>query len=178
MATVQVNGSSSVVGTYYTGGSTKNKGGVAVYVSNSTTLDSKPLIGVNVGVYGSIVVNGVGTSPALNAGRFAYNNQRPIAPRVTSQLATVDNGVLLSGASVPVLTRSIAYTESFITNKTSTAFRQGFNLFTGRYINAVNTVADSFGSDNAARVNYSAPGTLVYNMPRRPAVVAYKAKTN
>jgi hypothetical protein len=177
MATVQVNGS-AVVGSYPTGGSTKNKGGVAVKVGSSSTLTNRPVKGVDVGVYGSVVVNNSKSDPALSGGVFAYNNQKPVAKRLTIALATVGNTTLLRGASVPSLQTDINKSESVVTNKTSTAFRNGnFNLFTGKY-SSVTSATDSFGNDNEARVSRANPGKLVYKLGKAPVAVAYKAKTN
>lgn len=176
MATVQINGS-SVVGDYYTGGSTKNKGGVAVKAGSSSTLTNRPVKAVNVGVYASVVVDGIDTDPALAGGVFAYNDQKPVAKRLTTALATVSNKVLKSGAAVPSLQTGINKLEGVITNKTSTAFRAGnFNLFTGKY-SSVTTATDSFGNDTEARVTRNAPGRLVYLIGKSPVRTGYKAKT-
>lgn len=177
MATVQVNGS-AVVGSYQTGGSTKNQGGVAVKAGVSSTLTDRPVKGVNIGVYGSVVINGSKTDPSLSGGVFAYNNQKPVSKRLTVSLATVSNSVLLSGAAVPSLQTDINRLESVVTNRTSTAFRNGnFNLFTGKYT-SVTSATDSFGNDNEARVTRSNPGKLVYRLGKAPVRVSYKAKTN
>ena len=172
MATVQVNGSSTTVS------STKNRGGVAVKAGSlSTTLTNRTVKGVNVGVYGSVVVDGTDTDKAVSAGVFAYSARKPVAKRVSDSLATVSNKVLLTGAAVPSLQTDINKLESIITNKTSTAFRDGdFNLYTGKY-SSVTTSTDSFGNDNEARVTRSAPGRLVYKLGKAPVRTGYKAKT-
>lgn len=178
MATVQVDGS-AVVGNYVTGGSTKNKGGVAVKAgSSSTTLTNRSVKGVNVGVHGSVVVDGTETDKALSGGVFAYGDRKPVAKRISDSLSTVSNKVLLSGAAVPSLQTDINKLEGVITNKTSTAFRSGnFNLFTGKY-SSVTTDTDAFGNDVEARVTRNAPGRLVYKLGKAPVRVGYKAKTN
>lgn len=176
MATVQINGS-SVVGNYYDGGSTKNKGGVAIKAGTSSTLTNRPVKAVDVGVYNSIVVDGIDTDPSLSGGVFAYNDNKPVAKRVTTALATVSNKVLRSGAAVPSLQTEINKLEAVITNRTATAFRAGnFNLFTGKYT-SVTTATDSFGNDTEARVTRSAPGRLVYLLGKAPVRTGYKAKT-
>lgn len=176
MATLQIDGS-SVVGNYYVGGSTKNKGGVAVKAGVSSTLSNRSVKGVNVGVYGSVVVDGTDTDKSVSAGVFAYNDQRPVGKRVSSTLATVANKTLLSGAAVPSLQTGINKLEAITTNRTSTAFRAGnLNLFTGKYT-SVTTATDSLGNDNAARVTRSSPGDLVYKLGKAPVAVSYKAKT-
>lgn len=173
MATVQINGSA------VTATSTKNIGGVAVKIgSGSTTLTNRSVKGVNVGVYGSVVVDGTDTDKALSSGVFAYGNRKPVAKRISDSLSTVSNKTLLSGAAVPSLQTDINKLESVITNKTATAFRSGnFNLFTGKY-SSVTTATDSFGNDVEARVTRSAPGRLVYKLGKTPVRVGYKAKTN
>lgn len=177
MATLQVDGS-GVVGNYYGGGSTKNMGGVAIKAgASSTTLTDRPVKGVDVGVYASVVVDGVDTDPSLAGGVFAYNDQKPVAKRITTSLATVSNKVLRSGAAVPSLQTEINKLEGIITNKTSTAFRAGnFNLYTGKY-SSITTATDSFGNDVEARVTRSAPGRLVYLLGKAPVRTGYKAKT-
>lgn len=177
MATVQVNGS-SVVGNYYNGGSTKNKGGVAVKAgASSTTLSNRPVKAINVGVYGSVVVDGTDTDKSVNAGVFAYSDRKPVAKRLSDSLATVSNKTLLSGAAVPSLQTEINRSEGVTTNRTSTAFRAGnLNLFTGKYT-SVTTASDSFGNDTEARVTRGAPGRLVYLLGKAPVRTGYKAKT-
>jgi hypothetical protein len=171
MATVQVNGSSVTVT------STKNRGGVAIKAGTSTTLTNRSVKAADVGVYGSVVVDGTDTNKALNAGVFSYSNSRPVAKRLSSSLATVSNKTLLSGAAVPGLQTDINRLESVITNKTSTAFRAGnFNLFTGKY-SSVTTATDSFGNDTEARVTRTAPGRLVYKLGKAPVRTGYKSKT-
>lgn len=172
MATVQVNGSST------TASSTKNSGGVAVKVGSlSTTLSNRSVKGVNVGVHGSVVVDGTDTDKAVSAGVFAYSARRPVAKRVSDSLSTVSNKVLLTGAAVPSLQTGINRLEGVITNRTSTAFRAGnFNLYTGKY-SSVTTASDSFGNDTEARVTRSAPGRLVYRIGKAPVRTGYKIKT-
>jgi len=176
MSIVQVDGS-SVVGGYYEGGSTKNSGGVAVNAGLSTTLVNEPVSSPDVGVFASVVVDGTDTDASLLAGVFAYSNQKPVAKRVTSSLATISNKVLRSGAAVPSLQTDINKLESIITNKFSTSFRAGnFNLYTGKY-SSVTTATDSFGNDTEARVTRSAPGRLAYLIGKSPVTVGYKSKT-
>ena len=172
MATVQVDGSA------ITSSSTKNSGGVAIKASDlSTTLTDRPVAGVNVGVFASVVVDGTDTDESVVGGVFAYSNQKPVAKRLSTSLATVNNKVLLSGAAVPSLQTDINKLESIITNRTSTAFRAGnFNLFTGKY-SSFTTATDSFGNDVEARVTRSAPGRLVYKLAKAPVRVGYKPKT-
>lgn len=177
MATAQVNGSAST-GTYNSG-TTKNNGGAAIKAGSSTKLTNRSVKGVDVGFVGSKVVNSTdaGNVKALSSGTFAYNNQRPVAERLTTALATVANNALLKGANVPGQIRSIHKIESVATNLTATAFRAGFNLYTGRYVNSVSSQTDSLGTDVAANPTRSAPGRLVYKNGKDQSTVNYKAKT-
>ena len=171
MATVQVNGSNVTVT------STKNRGGVAIKAGASTTLTNRSVKAVNVGVYGSVVVDGTDTDKSVSAGVFAYSARKPVAKRISDSLATVSNKTLLSGAAVPSLQTNINKLEGVVTNKTSTAFRAGnFNLFTGKY-SSVTTATDSFGNDTEARVTRTAPGRLVYKLGKAPVRTGYKSKT-
>lgn len=173
MATLQVNGSA------VTASSTKNRGGVAIKAgSMSTTLTNRPVKAVNVGVYGSVVIDGTETDKALTSGVFAHSSRKPVAKRISDSLATVSNKTLLSGAAVPSLQTDINRLESVVTNKTSTAFRSGnFNLFTGKY-SSVASATDSFGNDTEARVTRTSPGRLVYRLGKGAVTVGYKSKTN
>jgi hypothetical protein len=181
MAEIQQNGS-SVTGNYYNGTSTKNNSGSIISgganpVRNLTKKNPK---GYNVGVFASVVVQSdlVGNAKAVSAGTFSHNHVKPLSARVTTELAGVNNNALLRGADVPSLVRSIAKIESVTTNRTATAFRAGFNLFTGRYTGSVTTASDSFGSDVAASPTTSNPGRLAYMIGRKiPTLTSYKAKT-
>jgi hypothetical protein len=177
MATAQVSGSAST-GTY-NGGTTKNNGGAAIKAGSSTKLTNRSVKGVDVGFVGSKIVNStaVGNVKALSSGTFAFNNVRPVAKRLTTSLATVANNALLKGASVPGQRRSIHKIESVTTNLTATAFRAGFNLYTGSYVNTVTSQTDSLGNDVAANPTRSVPGRLVYKNGKDQSAVNYKAKT-
>jgi hypothetical protein len=177
MATAQVNGSAST-GTY-NGGTTKNNGGAAKKAGSSTKLTNRSVKGVDVGFVGSKVINStdVGNVKALSSGTFAFNNVRPIAERLTTSLATVANNALLRGATVPSQIRGIHKIESVATNLTATAFRAGFNLYTGRYVNSVSSQTDNLGNDVAANPTRSVPGRLVYKNGKDQSAVNYKAKT-
>ena len=180
MAEMQQN-SSAVTGTYYTGTSTKNNGGsiIAGGTNPSRNLIKKSPKGYNVGVFASVVVESdlVGNRKSVSAGTFAHNHVKPLSAKVTTELAGVNTSALLRADNK--VTRSINKIESVITNKTATAFRAGFNLFTGQYSGAVTTTTDSLGSDVAANPTSANPGRLAYMIGRRvPTLVSYKAKTN
>ena len=179
MAQIQQNGS-AVTGNYFEGTSTKNRGGSAITGgAASKTLNSRPVKGYNVGVFASTVVasNLLGNTKAVSAGTFAHSHVKPITARVTTEIAGVASTALLRTADT--VTRSIHKIESVITNQTATAFRNGFNLFTGQYTSLVSTVTDNLGSDVAANPTSAVPGRLTYQLGKGRAVVTgYKAKTN
>ena len=157
------------------GGSVIN-GGVGSTVLSSTLKSSR----VNFGVFGSTVINGVNTAASLTSGRFAKVN-KIVATRVSTTLAgTVTNNVLLGGASIPGLVRSIHKLETLRTQRFSTSFRAGaFNLYTGKYSPAPTVAVDSLATDAAATPTRSVPGLLVYKLGGVvPVSSNYKAKTN
>lgn len=128
MATAQVNGSST------TSTSTKNRGGAAKNAGSSTIVDNVSLGDQNVGVFGSTVLDNAYTDKALSAGSFKYDNQRPVAKRVTTSLATVSKSFLQSGASDPTIARSIHKRESYKVSKVGSAYRKGYwNPYDGKF---------------------------------------------
>lgn len=179
MATMQVNGS-SVTGNYHTGGSsTRNNKGVMK--SNSTT-DGAKLSSVKTttpvtGIFGSKVIDGSITDPALSSGIFANNNNRPVAKKTTTSLAGVSNTVLRSGALVPSQIRKVNKIETVRTRKEITAIRAGkYNLVTNTWESGYPVVAtDNLGSDKAASPTASVPGSLVYSMGKNTVVKNYSS---
>lgn len=161
-----------------------NKGGAVL--NGGTASEVRPVLGArpksvnaNVGVFGSTVVDGVNTEPALDGGDFAKLHAI-VARRVSRSLAGVDNTVLLSGAAVPGLVRGIHKLEVLRTQKYSTAFRAGqFNLYTGQYSPAPTVSTDTLATDNAANPTRSVPGQLVFKLGGPiPVTSNYKSKTN
>lgn len=149
----------------------KNRGGVGVNLGSVSNVLNNSTLGLKSAATGSIVVDGTDTDPALSAGVFAYNNQKPVAKRITTSLATVNKNTLVSGASVPSLIKSVHKLESIQTRRTSTAFRAGqFNIYTGTYSVAPTVATDTFhkainGSayvDSVANVSRDNPGKAVY----------------
>lgn len=178
MATIQQNGS-AVTGNYWSGSSTNNDNGTAKNIgSSSTVLENLSLGRLNVSAFASVVVDGVDTDPALSGGVFAYSNNRPTAPRLTSSLATVSNTTLLSGSSIPSTARSINTRVRYVSTGYATAFRAGyFNLYTGRWTTNPTAVNETPGTDNAAAVTRSVPGTLRYmTSAKNPVVSNYSPK--
>jgi hypothetical protein len=167
-------------GNYYQGTSTKNNNGtVMAGGSSSTQLSRLGVKRADVAVFASTVVESslLGNAKAISEGTFSHNHVKPLTARVTTELAGVPSTALSKTADI--VSRSIHKIESVVTNRTATAFRAGFNLFTGRYSSLVSTVTDSLGSDVAANPTMSVPGKVVYQIGKQRAVVdSYKPKTN
>ena len=157
-----------------------NDGGVALGIRYDSEVLTSLGLGLSSTKTGSLVVDGTDTDPALSGGVFAYNNTTPIAKRLTSSLAGVNNDVLLSGAGRPDLTQSIHKIESVITTRIATAIRDGYwNISTGSWSTSPTSATDSFGNDNAARVSRSSPGSLTYKGGNpNVTTVGYSSKTN
>jgi len=179
MATIQQN-LSDTTGNYFQGTSTKNNGGsIIAGGSNSSVVSKQNPKGSNVGVFGSVVVESavVGNTKAVSGGVFAHQHIKPIAARVTTELAGVASTAITDTGDT--VTRSINKLESVVTNKTATAFRAGnFNLYTGKYANgSVLSPTDSFGNDVAANPTTLVPGRLTYMLGKStPVVTSYKEK--
>jgi hypothetical protein len=173
MATQQVNGSA------VTATSTKNIGGAVINGGTTTILDSVDLGYSDVGVFGSSVADGTDTDKALSAGTFSYNNQSPIAKRVTETLSGVTNTVLQSGADQPGLIRSIHKLEVVRTRRLTTAIRAGYwNIYSGSFTTPPTVAVDTFATDEAATPTRSVPGELTYKTGApTPVNDNYKEKT-
>lgn len=125
MATIQ-QGGSAVTGNAWSGTSTVNNRGTALRIGSASTL----LDGRNPDRYqttiGSVVVDGNDTDEAISASTIAYNNQSPIAMRLTTTISGQSNTVLRSASNAPGQLRSINKRESYKVNKLSTAYRKGY----------------------------------------------------
>jgi hypothetical protein len=163
-----------------------NNNGVGFGVSNTSDVLGSLGLGLAATRTGSVVVDGADTDEAVSAGTFAYNNDRPVAKRVTDSLSGVSNNFLLSGAGRPDLIQSVHKIEGIRTRRVATAVRAGYwNIYSGTWsTNPTNandsfTGSDSTANDYAARVSRSFPGNLTYKLGN-PAVVtvAYAEKTN
>ena len=190
MATVQINGSSAVTAT-----STRNNHGTAINVGTSSLLSNQSLGREDSTVFGSTVVSNATNdyaNPVLDAGTFAFNNNRPVAMKVTSTLAgSIDNTFLRSGASDLGSRRSIHRQEKVRTTRTSTAIRAGsWNIYTGQWTSTPTTAVDAFYSisagetsatstDEAASPSRAVPGELTYKLGQKaPVSVDYPAKNS
>lgn len=159
--------------------SVRNNGGVAKKVGVSSVLNNVNVTNPSVGVFGSTVLDNSYSDKALNGGVFAYNNQRPVAKRLTTALATVDKPVLQSGALVPANLRMLHKRESYKVNKITTAIRAGYwNIYSGEWTTNPTSTTENPGVDNAASPTRTKPGELVYKTGARlPVRDDYKAKT-
>lgn len=161
MAAIQQNGS-AVTGTYWAGSSTSNNHGTAKNIgSQSSVLENRSLGSVDVGVFGSTVVDGADTDKAISGGTIAHNHVKPLAARVTTELGGVDTDVLKTTANNPEQLRSINKRESYKSSGYATAFRAGyFNLYTGTWTTNPTPTTENPGTDNAASPTRNVPGTL------------------
>ena len=141
-------------------------------------------------VFNSTPIDNSSADEALAAGTFAYNNNRPIAQRYTTLISGVSNTILLSGADVPSLVRSIARSETIRTRRTTTAIRAGyFNIYTGLFTTPPTAAVDNWWSisanttsatstDVAASPTRAVPGRLVYKTGKlNPVVDSYKSES-
>jgi hypothetical protein len=177
-------------------GSVNNRGAVAR--GGSVASGKLTNVGVsryNSTVFASTVLDNGFADKALSGGTFAYNDKNGVAMRTTSELAGVSNTSLLSGASVPGITRSIHKLEAVRTRKFTTAIRANkYNLYTGTFDSGYPVVADDTGTtgtagvlvdasnvykDKAATPTRAAPGQLTYRTGSKVPVTNndYKAKT-
>lgn len=132
-------------------------------------------------VVGSVIVDGNNLNKSVDAGKLAYNNQDPIAKKVTVELAGVPNKVLQSGAAQPQLVQSVNKLNVLRTRRFTTAIRENkYNRYTGRFDAGYPVVAvDSLAADSAANPTRTLPGQLVYKTGAKvPVTSDYKAKTN
>lgn len=164
-------------------GSGAGGNGGAVARGGSVTsglLDNVGVARYNTEVFASTVLDNDHANKVLNSGTFAYNDQSPVAKRLTTKLAGgVSNTTLLSGAAVPQNVRSIHKLETLRTQRITTAIRANkYNRYTGAWdagfpANAV----DSLNTDEAATPSRSVPGQLTYKTSAPLAVNDnYKAK--
>ena len=126
------------------------------------------------------MVDGDDTDEALSASVIAYNNQRPVAMRLTTEISGQSNTFLRSGANVPGQLRSINKRESFKVSRIATAIRAGYwNIYSGTWSTPPTSATESPGNDVAASPTRSAPGDLVFRTGQSLPVrnQDYKPKT-
>lgn len=195
MATTQTNGSA------VTSTSTKNNGGAVIANSNSQNIESRPFTQPSVGVFGSKTVNGVNTTKALELGAFNYSTSRPVAMKLTDNIAAIQNDFLLSSANDPSSLKSInhllietptgnplsgPFTDGTRSTLNLTAYRSNkLNIFTGKYETGYPAVSEDYflgvdnaSGDKAAKVTRLVPGSLVYKIAKTtPVEQNYPEKT-
>jgi hypothetical protein len=143
----------------------KQNGGAAAKINDTSLLVGVAVSYEDLGVFGSTVIDNDNTSKALNAGEFAFDNNHPVAKKLTSSLSTVSNDILVSGASVPGLRRSI-----------HSAQVCGEGCTDGTRDNEGNIVV--FANDVAANPSRSVPGKLTFKTGAKlPVTDAYSPKT-
>lgn len=178
MSSIQQNGSATT-GNYWSGSSTNNNHGTAKNAGTvSSVLENSTLGAVNVGVFGSTVIDGTDTDKAISGGTIAHNHVKPLTAKVTTELGGVSNTALKTTANVPSQLRSINKRESYKSSGYATAFRAGyFNLYTGKFSPAPTPVTETPGTDNAATPTRSVPGTMRFKTGAPVAVEQdYSAK--
>lgn len=148
---------------YQSGSSADNNGGtvVAYNVPTDVLNGLGPNSGANL-AYTSGPKDNDTSDKAYTGTIFAKNTNSLLSMRSSALVAT--DTVLLNASIYPEYTRSIKYIEDRTTTKTSTAIRDGqYNLYTGKFNPGFPaSSSDAFGNDEAARVTFNAPGTLVF----------------
>lgn len=152
MAVIQ-QGGGAVTGNVWEGTSTVNNAGTAARLgSNQDVLDNKEPNRYQRDI-GSVVVDGDDTDEALSASTIAYNNNSPIAMRLSETISGQSNTVLLGGDNAPGQLRSINKRESYKVSKIATAYRAGWwSLYDGKM------QADASYSRSSNTVTVTLPG--------------------
>lgn len=159
--------------------SEKNNGGSAYGVLSATVLSGVSLGAAQV-LPAAVVHEGPEATKALSGGTFAYDNVKPIAKAVTTELAGgVSNTFLKSTGGTPGLRRKVNKIEGLDTLQITKAIREGhYNVVTGKFDATYPTTStDSFGTDDAASPTYAEPGELAYKTGNpMPKTAEYKRK--
>jgi hypothetical protein len=181
MATAKINGANYSLQPNMSGSGAKNSGGVTARAGNSSNLINVQVSRFNTTVFASTVLDNSWSDKAVSDGSFAYNNESPVAKRLTTILSGISNTVLRSGATQPGLIRSIHKLETLRSNRVTTGIRANkFNRYTGAWDNGFPVVAvDSLSTDTAATPTRAVPGQLTYKLGNPIPVTNndYKAKT-
>lgn len=167
-------------------------GGVALSMGASTgLLSARTPQTPDLGVHGSVVVEGVETAKAVGAGEFSHNHQRPLGFKITEELASILTPALKTTQNSAAWFTQSATSTAYV-RQTSTAFRNGdFNIVTGKFrvpptvvqqcmysINsgAPNCVAND--TDDSTHTTASRPGTLTFMLGSNTASTQnYKPRT-
>jgi hypothetical protein len=180
MSTANTSGSDYSTPPNLKGSGSVNNGGTSTRVTSNSLLRNVAVSKDRTGVFASTVIDGTDTDKAISAGVIAHNHVKPIAARVTTEIAGQSSTVLSTTADDPTQLRSINKRESYKSAGTATAMRAGyFNLYTGKFSPAPTPVSEAPGTDTAATVSRSAPGDLVFRTGAKLPVRTqdYKAKT-
>lgn len=163
MSIAQINGSS------VTQTSTKNNGGAGLNLGSSNNLYNSSS-GQNIDRIGSIVANTSEVDPALINGVFAFNNDRPVAKKITDSLANVDNDYLVSGAAEPNLIRSINSIEEVRTRQyTSSVRNKTYDYINNIFESGYPIVqVDNLGNDYSGKF-----GSLVFKVGSNTPTTEY-----
>lgn len=158
----------------------KNNGGQIL--ANGTTIsqnfETTPVKSYQTTSFASTVTNSNDVSRAVNTASLPYNNNSPIAKKLTSKITGRDNTVLMAGALRPELLDSINDISSIRTVRTTAAIRAGnFNLYTGKFSVAPTVSLDDFGTDFAATVYRLYTGSLRYKIGSSTTQTNYSKKT-
>lgn len=191
---IKVNGDTyNTIPPNVSGSGSGGNGGAVAKASNTNLLDGVTISRYDGGVFGSTALDNNDADKALSAGTFAYNNQKPVAKRITTAISGVSNSVLLSGAAQPSLVQSIhkiqvlgmGYAEGVRTRKLTSAIRAGkWNEYSGEFeagypqsSTDVFSLSPSY-EDVAANPTRAVPGKLTYKTSA-PSLVndSYKEKT-
>lgn len=192
MATQQINGDP------VTTVSTKNNSGtISSFGANSGTFFLNSPVSDSVDAFGSTIVDGSYVDPANAAGTFAYNNDRPIAIKLTNSLAEVANDFLLSGANDMASFKGInnqlvndqdlaVIDDGVRTSRQTKAIREGkFDIYSGKFeagypVTEVDFFlgADNSSGDKAGKPSRAVPGSLAFKSGvSQPTVQNYEKKT-
>lgn len=148
--------------------------------SGNSFLDSVEVSSVdNGGVFASTVLDNNIADKALDSGIFAFNNNAPIAKKLTSKISSVNNDYLLSGAAVPSNVNSIHFLQTLRTTKTATAIREKkYDMYNNIWESGYPiTIEDSLGFDVAAGPTRNIPGYLIMlTNGKNIESIPYKAK--
>lgn len=156
----------------------KNVGGTSTKITSTSQLDGVGIDRYDAGVFGSTVLDNNTTDKALSAGVFAYNNNKPLARRVTTYISGVYNKVLSnaanSGYATAIHSNTVAYTA-----KIRSGLEAGkFNEVTGEWdAGYPQNSVDNFGTDNAAAVSRANQDSLTYLVNGKvPTTSAYDSR--
>ena len=168
-------------------------GGVSLSMGASTgLLKARAPQTPDLGVHGSVVVEGNETAKSVLLGTFAHSHKLPLSFFMTDELAGQPSSALRSPQNPNAWFTQSAIAFAHI-RKTSTSFRNGdFNIFTGKFTTpptvvkqcmySINTAVDSCVAnvaDQSTNVSAAVPGKLTFMIGSpNPSTVNYKPSTS